>query len=76
MVAEAWGRRRYIAAFSNKIDEALSEAMETQAWLDHSLDCAYIDPAMHQSLDESWQHIGAMLNRMIERAESFCPNKK
>jgi four helix bundle protein len=29
MVAEAWARRRYPAAFVNKIDEALGEAMET-----------------------------------------------
>lgn len=32
MIAEAWARRRYQAAFVNKINEALGEAMETQAW--------------------------------------------
>ncbi len=37
MIAEAWGRRRYPADFANKIDEALGEASETQAWLDHAL---------------------------------------
>jgi four helix bundle protein len=26
MIAEAWGRRRYIAVFVNKLDEALGEA--------------------------------------------------
>jgi four helix bundle protein len=72
LIAEAWGRRRYIAAFVNKIDEALSEAMETQAWLDHALDCAYLNPTLHQELDAAWQHIGAMLNRIIERADTFC----
>ena len=41
MIAEAWARGRYPAAFINKIDEALGEAMETQAWLDHALDCGY-----------------------------------
>jgi len=30
LVAEAWARRRYKAAFINKINEALGEAMETQ----------------------------------------------
>ena len=72
MIAEAWGRRRYIAAFVNKMDEALAEAMETQAWLDHALDCAYISQAVHHELDDAWQHIGAMLNRIIERADTFC----
>jgi len=43
MVAEAWARRRYPAAFVNKIDEAMGEAMETQAWLDHAVDCDYLD---------------------------------
>jgi four helix bundle protein len=72
LIAEAWGTRRYIAAFVNKLDEALAEAMETQSWLDGALDCAYIDPALHRELDDGWQHIGAMLNRMMERADTFC----
>jgi len=33
MIAEAWARRRYKAAFINKVDEALGEANETQSWL-------------------------------------------
>jgi four helix bundle protein len=42
MIAEAWARRRYKAAFINKIDEALGEANETQSWLDDALDDAYL----------------------------------
>jgi len=72
MIAEAWARRRYPAAFVNKIDEALGEAMETQAWLDHAVDCGYLNRDQHRSLNDSWQKIGAMLNRMIQRADDFC----
>lgn len=72
MVAESWARRRYIAAFSNKVNEALGEAMETQAWLDHALDCEYIEAKRHAQLDASWQRVGAMLNGMIDKAELFC----
>ena len=72
MIAEAWGRRRYEAAFVNKLSEAMGEAMETQAWLDHALDCGYIVAAQHARLDRQWQHIGGMLNRMIDRAPDFC----
>jgi len=72
MIAEAWARRRYPAAFINKIDEAMGEAMETQAWLDHALDCEYLDRNQHRALDEVWQKVGAMLNRMIQRADDFC----
>jgi four helix bundle protein len=56
----------------NKIDEALGEAMETQAWLDHAKDAGYIDPVQHRDLDQKWQKVGAMLNRMIQRAGNFC----
>ncbi len=72
MIAEAWARRRYPAAFINKIDEAMGEAMETQAWLDHALDCEYMERNQHRALDEVWQRVGAMLNRMIQRADDFC----
>jgi four helix bundle protein len=72
MLAEAWARRRYRAAFISKIVEALGETMETQAWLDHSLDCQYLNPALFRELDAAWQTIGGMLNRMIERADDFC----
>ncbi len=72
MIAESWARRRYINAFVNKLSEALGEAMETQAWLDHALACGYVDRTQCQSLDSTWQHIGAMLNRMIERSADFC----
>jgi four helix bundle protein len=76
MIAESWARRRYPAAFVNKLDEAQAEAMETQAWLDHALDCAYIIEPQHRELDAGWQHVGAMLNRMMDRAASFCKSAR
>lgn len=72
MIAEAWARRMYRAAFVNKINDAMGEAMETQAWLDHALDCGYLSRQQYHELDEAWQKVGAMLNRMIERADDFC----
>lgn len=73
MVAEAWARRRYRAVFVNKIDEALGEATETQSWLDDCLDCGYLSPVEFKQMDAAWQSIGAMLNKMIARADDFCP---
>ena len=72
MLAESWARRRYQAAFINKVNEALGEAMETPAWLDHALTCNYISPDLHRELNAAWRHVGAMLNRMIQRADDFC----
>jgi four helix bundle protein len=72
MVAEAWARRRYRAVFINKIDEALGEATETQSWLDDCLDCGYISPDEFKRMDDGWQSIGAMLNKMVAKTDDFC----
>src|SRR5262245_58691121 len=50
MSAGACARRRYRAAFINTISEAMGEAMETQVWLDHALDCDYLDRYQHCAL--------------------------
>ncbi len=72
IVAEAWAKRRYEAAFISKLNDALGEAMETQSWLDHALDCKYITPAQFKASDDAWQQIGGMLQRMAERSGDFC----
>jgi four helix bundle protein len=72
MIAEAWAKRRYEAAFVSKLTEALGEAAETQSWLDHALDCRYVSPEEHRRRDAPWQSIGAMLNKMIDRSGTFC----
>jgi four helix bundle protein len=72
LIAEAWARRRYQAAFVNKLNQALGEAMETQSWLDAALDCGYITADTHEALDREWQRIGGKLRRMIQKSEQFC----
>src|SRR5256885_15185803 len=72
MIAEAWARRRYKAAFVNKIDEALDEAYETQSWLDDALDGAYLSKQDFDHLDNRYAAIGGMLSRMNDRADDFC----
>src|SRR5213083_232065 len=72
MIAEAWARRRYKAAFINKIDEALGEVYETQSWLDDALDATYLSKETFSDLDNRYDAIGAMLSRMIDRADDFC----
>jgi four helix bundle protein len=75
MIAEAWAKRRYEAAFISKVNDALGEATETQSWLDHALDSRYITSAQFKELDVKWQQIGAMLNKMTERAHNFCKSQ-
>src|SRR5207237_9570649 len=64
MIAEAWARRAYPAAFVSKLNEALGEAMETQAWLDHSIACDYFPRAQYREMDDEYRKIADMLLRM------------
>lgn len=48
MIAEGWARQRYPASFVDKINEALGEGMETQAWLDYALACIDISDVQHR----------------------------
>jgi len=72
MIAEGWARRRYKAAFVNKIDEALGEAYESQSWLDDALDSGYLSRQAFEDLDGRYDAIAGMLSRMIDRADDFC----
>jgi len=71
MIAEAWARRRYEAAFINKRNGAQGEAMETQSWLDEALDDGYITKQDFDGIDAHFQHLGGKLERMIEKSATF-----
>src|ERR1044072_2519101 len=60
MIAEAWARRRYKAAFVNKIDEALGEAYESQSWLDDALDSGYLPRQAFEDLVRRYDAIAGM----------------
>lgn len=72
MMAEAWARRRYPAAFIDKLNQAQGEASESQAWFDQALDCGYISPEKHVELDALFQALGGKLQRMIDKAGGLC----
>src|SRR5882757_275880 len=72
MIAEAWGHRRYQAAFVSKLTDAIGEANETQSWLDDALDCGYISKTQHQDFDAAWQAIGGLITNMVTKADDFC----
>lgn len=74
IIPEAWAKRRYEAAFVSKLTDSLGEAMETQGWLDSALDCGYVTPEEHATLDAAYQEIGGKLNSMILKSADFCRN--
>jgi len=71
-LAEAWRKRRYPAAFKNKLTDAMQEASETQCWLEFSLACGYIRKDVFDKLDAEYESVQSMLNVMEKSAEKFC----
>jgi len=71
-LAEAWRKRRYPAAFKNKLTDAMQEASETQCWLEFSLACHYIKKDVFEQLDQEYESILAMLNSMEKSHDKFC----
>lgn len=71
-LAEAWRKRKYRAVFVNKVTDAMSEASETQSWLEFSLACKYISDELFKELDEEYEKIILMLNSVEKNADKFC----
>jgi four helix bundle protein len=71
-IAESWRKRKYKAYFINKLTDSMGEASETQNWLDFCLACNYIDRKTFDELDHAYDQIIAMLNGMLQKADTFC----
>lgn len=71
-IAEAWRRRRYVAAFRNKINEAEGEGAETQTWIEVAKRTGYWTAETAASLDGRDETILAQLVRMHESADRWC----
>lgn len=71
-LAEGWFKRRYLAAFINKLTDSVQEASETQTWLEFSLACGYIEKAVFDQYFDQYEHIIAQLLTMERKADSFC----
>ncbi len=75
-LAEGWYKRRYIAAFINKLTDSVQEASETQTWLEFSLACGYINKEIYDQCFEQYEHIIAQLLTMEQKAGSFCKGRR
>lgn len=73
-ITEAWRKRRYEAAFVSKLNDAETEAAETQTWLRFSLDCGYISKEEFTSMYETYNLILGKLVNMINHPEPWLLN--
>jgi len=75
-IAEAWRKRRYAAAFVSKLNDAESEATETQVWLEFSVQCCYLDAETGRDLYAIYDDILGKLVIMINHPEQWIlPSK-
>lgn len=70
-IAEAWHKRRYVAAFVSKLNDAESEACESQTWVEFARRCGYLDEQNAIDLDQRYEQILSQLVSMIERPEDW-----
>jgi four helix bundle protein len=72
-IGEGYRKRQYPKHFSAKMSDADMENTETQVSLDFALSCKYISKVDYESLLESSEEIGRMLNHMISNPEKYMP---
>ncbi|MCH8012097.1 MAG: four helix bundle protein [Candidatus Marinimicrobia bacterium] len=70
-IAEAWRKRRYVAAFVAKLNDAEAEAAETQTWLDFSLACGYLEEGINKKLFGDYDNILGKLVNMINNPDPW-----
>jgi four helix bundle protein len=75
-IAEAWRKRRYKAAFISKLNDAETEAGETQVWIEIAKRCHYIDKEVEEEFDGRYDQIIGQLIRMIEQPEKWLIRSK
>jgi four helix bundle protein len=71
-IAEFWQKRRYVAQFVSKLNDADGEQVETQHWLDTSIACEYISVPEHEKLLKKCKDIGNMLGKMMQEPKKWC----
>jgi four helix bundle protein len=70
-LAEAWRKRRYPAAFVAKLNDAESEACETQVWIEFARKCRYLESSTSTELDRVYDRLIAQMVRMIDESPKW-----
>jgi len=70
-ISEASRKRRYVAAFVSKLNDAEGEAAETQTWLECAVRCEYVDREKAKILFLEYEEIISMLVSMANNPEKW-----
>src|SRR5437764_8833707 len=75
-LAEGWRKRRYEAAFVNKLNDSEGEAAETQTWIEFAVKCEYISRDQGLPIFQQYDEVLAMLVTMIGHPEKWLLPRK
>ncbi len=75
-LAEAWRKRRYVAAFVAKLNDVEAEAAETQVHLEIAFRHGYIDQPLFSELDDACDKIISQVVKMIDSAPAWILKTK
>ncbi len=70
-LAEAWRKRRYQAAFVSKLNDAETEAAETQVHVEIAFRHGYLKQEVFNELDDACDKILAQIVKMIDCADRW-----
>jgi four helix bundle protein len=70
-IAEGWRRRRYEAAFCDKLNGTESEAAETQVWIEYSVRCGYFSQKEGREIHRAYDRIMGKLVVMQRKPDPW-----
>lgn len=70
-LGETWRKRRYEAAFIAKLNDAETEACETQVWCEFSSNCKYITPDQKIRIATGYDRVIGQIVSMINQPEKW-----
>src|SRR5271166_2404673 len=70
-LAEAWRKRRYQAAFVSKLNDAETEAAETQVHAEIAFRHGYLNQEIFNEVDDACDKILAQIVKMIDQADRW-----
>ena len=73
-IGEAWRKRISQLAFTAKLSDSESLACESQVWIEFAKNCGYLDDALSDELDSTYDRILGQLFKMIKEADKWIIN--
>ena len=76
-IGEAWRKRISQLAFTSKLSDTESLACESQVWIEFARKCGYLDDAVSDELDSTYDRILGQLFKMIQESDKWIikPNR-